>query len=355
MSFLTTSGDDDSGTILLKHLVVCFLVTEENMDNTWQAASLALRAFRQFAEHKLELINISENFTFRIINERGIPTHVLRVHRTNYHDRLSILSELAWINSLSRCTKVAVPKVVMNDKAQYLTETTTDDGSTRYCVVSQYVEGVELTDEDSVDRFHTLGVVAATLHLHTLKWNKPPWFSRFTWDLEDAFGGNPRWGPWSAYLDTIDKKYLHAVEESVVTSLANYGRTRDRFGLIHADMRLSNIIWSVNELQPTLIDFDDSGYGWFMYDLATTVSFFEHKEQVPDMLAMWLQGYESVRPLSQWDKGIIWSLVMFRRLLLLGWIQSHPMVPICQQLEPIFVGDTLALADRFLKGNLTTF
>ena len=43
-----------------------------------------------------------------------------------------------------------------------------------------------------------------------------------------------------------------------------------------------------------VIDFDDCGFSWFMYDFATTVSFFEDHPQVPDLKDAWVEGYRSV-------------------------------------------------------------
>ena len=49
-----------------------------------------------------------------------------------------------------------------------------------------------------------------------------------------------------------------------------YGTDIDRFGLIHADMRLGNLL--VDGERVTLLDFDDCGFGWFLYDLAASLS-----------------------------------------------------------------------------------
>ena len=69
------------------------------------------------------------------------------------------------------------------------------------------------------------------------------------------------------------------VAERVRAGLAAYGTAPDRFGLIHADMRLANVL--VDGEAVTLIDFDDSGEGWFAYDFAAAVSFFEDSPVVP--------------------------------------------------------------------------
>ena len=40
-----------------------------------------------------------------------------------------------------------------------------------------------------------------------------------------------------------------------------------------------------------VLDFDDCGFSWHLYDAATAVSFFEHEPQVPELMAAWAEGY----------------------------------------------------------------
>ena len=44
-------------------------------------------------------------------------------------------------------------------------------------------------------------------------------------------------------------------------------------------MRLANLL--VDGRDVSVIDFDDCGFGWFMYDLGSSVSFIEHDPTVP--------------------------------------------------------------------------
>ena len=62
------------------------------------------------------------------------------------------------------------------------------------------------------------------------------------------------------------KPILEAVETTIRHRLAAYGKSPDRYNLIHADMRFANLL--VDEIDTRLIDFDDCGFGWLMYDFA---------------------------------------------------------------------------------------
>ena len=71
--------------------------------------------------------------------------------------------------------------------------------------------------------------------------------------------------------------------------------------------------------QARVIDFDDCGLGWFLYDAATAVTLFEHHPEVPALLDSWLEGYRRVRPLPKQEETELWTLIMMRRLILFAW------------------------------------
>jgi hypothetical protein len=70
--------------------------------------------------------------------------------------------------------------------------------------------------------------------------------------------------------------------ELVRERLAHYGTGPDRFGLAHCDLRLSNLLLHHGALK--VIDFDDCGFGWYMYDAAASLSFYEHLPQVSSLV-----------------------------------------------------------------------
>ena len=61
-------------------------------------------------------------------------------------------------------------------------------------------------------------------------------------------------------------------------------------------MRLANLLIDGGETK--VIDFDDCGFSWYLYDCATALSFIEHRPDVPELVAAWVKGYRSVAPLS---------------------------------------------------------
>jgi Ser/Thr protein kinase RdoA (MazF antagonist) len=98
-----------------------------------------------------------------------------------------------------------------------------------------------------------------------------------------------------------------------------------------------------------VIDFDDCGFSWFMYDAATPVSFYEHEPQVPDLIESWKIGYRRVLNLSVADEAEIPTFVMLRRLLLVAWIGSHSETDLAKSMGLDYTLGTIGLCDRYLS------
>jgi len=98
----------------------------------------------------------------------------------------------------------------------------------------------------------------------------------------------------------------------------------------------------------TLIDFDDCGFGWFMYDFAAAVSFHEDDPQAGEWRTRWLAGYEAVRPLVPADRAVLEAMVLLRRMALLAWIGSHHETELARAHADDFAARTARLAVKYL-------
>ena len=147
-------------------------------------------------------------------------------------------------------------------------------------------------------------------------------------------------------MNAAIRKILEQVEAVLWHRLDAFGKSPDRFNLIHGDMRLANVL--VEGQRMRLIDFDDCGWGWFLYDFAAAISFIEDDPDVPMLKEAWLKGYRSIRALSVEEEAEIDSFIMLRRLSLLAWIGSHIEAPEPQKLAPGFAVKTAALGQAYL-------
>jgi Ser/Thr protein kinase RdoA (MazF antagonist) len=324
------------------------------MERVTECAVQALRAHGCHPATTVELLNVSENATFLVKDPEAGPS-VLRVHRLGYHTEQEIASELAWMDALRAEAGVRTPRVLpATDGRRLVTVAERGGPAVRHCVRFEFLPGIEPGAEPgdaglTASHFEELGEITARMHRHSRGWRRPDWFTRFDWDYAAAFGRTPRWGRWQdgVGVGPPEREVLARLDDALRTRLQAFGTGPGRYGLVHADTRLANLL--VHEGSVSVIDFDDSGFSWYLYDLGTSVSFFEHSPEVPGLVDSWLEGYRRAGELSKEDQAEIWTFIMFRRLLLLAWIGSHQGVDIAAELGAGYTQGSCDLAESYLS------
>lgn len=312
----------------------------------------SLSLWREVEGAGARLINHSENQTF-LIDAPGRGRFTLRVHREGYQSPQTIHSELAWLTALRRDTDLPVPEPLPGKDGQLLQTLPIAGAAPRHAVLFRYVAGSEPTPDSNLgDLFVTLGTFAAKLHRHAAAWERPPGFQRQIWQAATILDADGLWGDWrlAPGISKANRAVLDRLDSALWLRLAEYGAAPDRFGLIHADMRLGNLL--VDGKDVTLIDFDDCGFCWFAYDFAAAISFHETNPAIPALKAAWTEGYTAVRGLTAEDLAVLDAMVMLRRMALLAWIGSHAETRLAQTHMPGFADGTAELAERYLRGVL---
>jgi Ser/Thr protein kinase RdoA (MazF antagonist) len=316
-----------------------------------EIAERALAEYELAPESTLSLLNLSENATYVVEDAATGTRSILRVHRQNYHRASEIQSELDWLDALRRDSDITVPVVLPASDGRRVV--TVDDGNnSRNVVHFELVPGVEpdektLTAED----FRTLGAITAVLHEHSHNWMRPAGFGRFSWDWPHCLGEQPRWGRWQDAVGVGANEHgvLDRAAQLLQQRLSEYGSGHDRFGLIHADLRLANLL--VDGSTCTVIDFDDCGFGWFFYDFGTAVSFIEDDPALPEWQESWLTGYRSRREIAAADEEMLSSFVLLRRLLLLAWMGTHSHSKESRTKAMTYAAGSCALAEAYLSSS----
>jgi Ser/Thr protein kinase RdoA (MazF antagonist) len=290
------------------------------------------------------LISLSENEIYKVETPSG-KKWALRLQRPGYHSRNSLASEIAWLLALRKDGVVNTPVPVAGLNGEWIQII-----GARNLVLFEWENGSQPEIEMDLRLcFRTLGAVTARLHIHSRTWNRPAGFERFTWDFETTLGESPLWGHWRAGLGmNATRLDLFGHTAALVRErLAHYGTGPDRFGLAHCDLRLSNLLLHQQALK--VIDFDDCGFGWFMYDAAASLSFYEHLPQVSSLIDHWLDGYRTVSAIAKAEEEEIPTFLMLRRLLLVAWVGSHSETSLAQSLGVSYTQQTDALCSGYLK------
>jgi Ser/Thr protein kinase RdoA (MazF antagonist) len=294
----------------------------------------------------ISLLNVSENTTFGI----G-PDLVLRIHRDGYSSFDEIASELTWLSAVRNDTGLATPHVVPTTRNELIVASHVEAlESNRYAVLFRRLPGTEPTEERLRELFEPLGALTARLHDHAKAWTKPAGFARRVWDLEHGIGERGHWGQWRDGLGVgpAEREVLARLAACLHQRLVAFGSGPDRFGLIHADLRLANLlVTSSGEI--SVLDFDDSGFSWFGYDLGSSLSFIEDHPDRGALIDAWCAGYRSVASLEIEVERELMTFVMLRRLILTAWFGTHPDIELAHTIGQTFAVGTCDLAEEFLS------
>ena len=298
---------------------------------------------------RVEELNISENATYRVEDPTDGRAGILRIHRNGYHTLQEVASELEWLSALREGAGIDAP-VPMSTRtgAEIVAVRSAPLPDERYCVMFEELAGRAPDDERLVECCAALGAITARMHLHGDAWTAPGWFTRPTWDFDTIVGSMPRWGFWEQFpsLGPSERRLLSAAQGEIGRRLEALGTGPEGFGLIHADIRLGNTIDDGDRLW--LIDFDDCGFGWYLWDLATIFTFIEDRPAVPEAIERWLRGYGEVRKVPPASRSAVPAFLMLRRLQVMAWLAWHSETELAKAEGPGYLDVTLALAERFL-------
>ncbi|WP_221585453.1 phosphotransferase enzyme family protein [Microbacterium sp. G2-8] len=300
-------------------------------DQADQLARAALPEFGFSSDARVEFVKHRENHTYKVTcPERGEAA--LRLHRRGYRGDAEISSEMRWIRLLSE-RGVSVPSMRLSaDDTPFAVlrlgeieqRVSAQEWLADARAVGDVVEWWDGTADPGSALLHTMGGLAADLHLVAEGVGTPAWFRRAAWDADGLAGEAPAWGrPERLTTLSDDDRRLFAVTRARVRAeLTALPRDPRRYGIIHADITPENVLARGDD--HVVIDFDDFGAGWFAFDLATIVWWLSHRPDCRELTRALLDGYTARRPLDAQDRAALEPLVVARALSYLGWAADRP-------------------------------
>jgi Ser/Thr protein kinase RdoA (MazF antagonist) len=297
-------------------------MTDDTRATLDEIAAAAVSHFAFPGSVRLSFVRHGENTTYRI-DTRGGERFALRLHRPHYQTVRSIESEVAWMLAL-RETGLVTPPPLCGADGKLVQTADARDGTERLVTAFTWMDGVPLPRLDRLDLWRRLGELMALVHEQARRWTPPVGFTRDAWDLAALVGERPRWGdPYRlGSWDNETARLLLACRAAVRERLAEFGASSDRFGLVHADLSFENVLVQ-DDGTTVVIDFDDSGPGWFLYDLAVALHPFEHRHGFTERRNALIGGYRSVADVAHDFFEELPTLLMARRLATLGWMFTH--------------------------------
>lgn len=311
---------NNAGALMMESLPADPDVERKYLDIAGEAAA------RWFAgDTEISLIKHRENAVFKVTTASG-SCYALRVHRPGYHSEQALMSEQAWVTALDE-SGIHTPRVQPS-----LTGETLLTLQGHCCTVLEWSPG-ELFDQlgrveqgvlpELCERYQALGEMAARLHNQGQGWQRPQGFERHRWDIDGLLGENPLWGRfWEHPLVRPEQRKLFLKARLVLKGLLQQvGQDAQSFGLIHADFLPENIL--VHEGQLTLIDFDDCGFGWYMFEMATSLFPKINEPYFDDLVAAYVGGYRRHRAFSEEHLEIFPAFILLRGLTYIGWLMER--------------------------------
>ena len=225
----------------------------------------------------------------------------------------------------------------------------------RFVGVIEWVDGKPLgtpltnTSQDVVPHYKTIGALAASIRCHSNRWDPPEGFKRRRWNLEGLLGDTPLWGRfWEAQPLTDGQRLLFRdARELLREQLGALSTGPDRFGLIHSDLHLGNIMYDGADL--TIIDFDDAGYGWFAHEAAVALHPAFGEPWFPNAREAFLEGYCSIHEMDSEEISSIDTFLAVRSLMIVGWLDARPELPIYEYFSVV-----IEAAEKAVKNLVTT-
>jgi Ser/Thr protein kinase RdoA (MazF antagonist) len=306
-----------------------------------------------------QLLKYRENAVFRITLKSGQPA-ALRLHRPGYHDETALASELCWMAALREAGLRVPAPVLTPDGRQIVSLAATQALGDQHADIVSWMTGAPLgqsgvplahSQERLAAIFHRLGEAMAQMHAATDAWMPPSSFSRPAWDDDGLLGENPLWGRfWDCPgLSPHDAERLSGLRQRLQKQLAKLAGLNVDYGLIHADLVRENVLVDGDHVE--LIDFDDGGYGWRPFDIATALFKNRGEPHYKVIKSALIEGYRGVRPLPDSALETLPLFMVLRSLTYIGWIGERPDTPDAAERLQRYVADALALADAMQAGD----
>lgn len=288
-----------------------------------QAMALTALPYWGVATVAPRVVKFRENIVFEA-DLRDLGRVALRLHRPGYQSRTAIEAELMWTRQLA-AQGLRVPEPLQTRGGAWTVRV-----GERVASLVRWLPGAPLgaaevplagTVAEQRGLMSRLGVLIAELHDATDRLAIGRDLQRPVWDAEGFLGPQPLWGPfWANPVFTEAERGVIAAAREAAWGMLPAREVAD-FGLIHADVLRENVLDDGGQL--ALIDFDDSGWGYRLYDLATAVVQSLEEPGLDHLVEGLLAGYAGRRQLADADVGLLPLFVMLRTFASAGWIASR--------------------------------
>lgn len=231
--------------------------------------------------------------------------YLLRIHQPGYQELKAIELELTWLAAMREGSNLPVPEPLATLDGQWILSINMPGiPGERSCSLLRWVKGRTVKNCFNLRHFQAQGSLMARLHNFSSQWQPPVGLCKRKFDWDGLFRNDVGSGMTNTeamtLLSPLHRQAFTFVSDQVREVMEDWGQGSDVYGLIHGDLGVdANLFFWHGEARA--IDFDDSGFGYWVYDLAVALeaccddpTYLRYREAL-------LNGYAEFRSLPDWQ------------------------------------------------------
>ncbi len=159
-----------------------------------------------------------------------------------------------------------------------------------------------------------IGQALGRIHQFSETFDPPDGFDLPTWDVATMMDTEGR----SLIEATLYRRLVDPLVERARERFAQLPATPVTYGVLHNDFVLLNCLHSGR--QTSVIDFDDSGWGFYLQDLGGLLGNLKDYRNYRVLRRWFVDGYESVRPFPSADERDLELMIALRHCTTVLWL-----------------------------------
>jgi len=268
-----------------------------------------------------------ENVLFEVSDKASDSHASLRICRPDWKvDALE--REVCWLSELGRDTDLRVPIPIPTlDGELFAVVTCEGIPEPRACVLFHWVDGAYAAPgELTPARLRSVGQFLAKLHDHAETFHLPAELAIDRFDADALDECDYRANVSSYFEGPADLEAFDDAVAAAVKLMRELGESSTVAGIIHGDFHQRNYVFDGDHIGA--IDFETMRWGYYFYDLATTLSYlrpeFLGNVDPEPLRASLIEGYATERRLPKEYERTLRIFAAYRVWIMADWVSSSP-------------------------------
>ncbi|MCY8132102.1 phosphotransferase, partial [Bacillus spizizenii] len=210
-----------------------------------------------FSNSQVRFLADAENYVYECMKDN--QSYILKITHTIRRSSDYIMGEMEWLRHLAE-GGLSVAKSLPSLGGKDVEEVPDGNGGSFLLRVYEKAPGQKVEESDwNETLFYELGRYTGEMHSLTKSYQlSNPAFKRQEWDEEEQL-------KLRKYVPEDQTKVFQQAD-SLMNELRRLPKSRDSYGLVHADLHHGNFHWDHGKI--IAFDFDDIGYNWFINDIS---------------------------------------------------------------------------------------